>query len=85
MRNYLSSLYFCFVIKSLEAIKSKSMKKVFAILTAAVMLGTASFAQQSQTSKDTTTHKTSTTKKSGHSTTHKSKSDSTTKSTTKKP
>ncbi len=59
------------------------MKKIFGILTVALMLTTVSFAQQSQTD---TTHK-STTKKSAHthSTTHKSSHDSTGKSTTKQP
>jgi len=61
------------------------MKKVFAILTAALVLTTGAFAQQTQTKKDTTTHKTATWKKSGHTTTHKMKTDSTSKSSTKKP
>jgi len=64
------------------------MKKVFAILTAAVMLTTVSFAQQSQNSKDTSTHKssTTTTHKSGHTTHHSKTADTTaTKSSTKKP
>jgi len=92
-----TKLFFTYAwLHSLGAINAFTMKKVFVILTAAVMLGTVSFAQQSQTPKDTTTHKasttkskTSSTKKSGnsttHSTSHTSKADSTTKSSTKKP